>query len=62
MTFVDNEKQAAALELCSAVSGLVINDCVPDYLKDYLMARVARLRRAHGIRDEVAGHLIEVPV
>lgn len=51
MTGLDNEREAAALELCGAVQGLIDTKSVPDYMVDFLASRLKRLRESYGRRE-----------
>lgn len=44
-----SEQLSAVLELCGVVQGLILTDCVPDYMIDYLKSRVERVRSVYGL-------------
>lgn len=46
---LDRERETAAVELCGCVQGLIDTNSVPDYMVDFLEARLSRFRRAHGL-------------
>ena len=51
---VEQERQAAAVELCGVVQGLILTNTVPDYMKDFLASRCARVQRAFGMSPTLA--------
>jgi len=51
---VEQERQDAAVELCGVVQGLILTNTVPDYMKDFLASRCARVQRAFGMRPTLA--------
>lgn len=49
MTPLEKERLTAALELACVIQGLIQTSTVPEYMVDYLQARIARFERAFGV-------------
>lgn len=47
MSALENERHAATFELIGCVVGLVDQKVVPEYMREFLMSRVDRARRAY---------------